>query len=291
MSQTGFVSRYFSAQDGLRLHYRDYGDPLAPGMPILCLAGLTRNSTDFHEFALRHADRHRVLALDLRGRGLSAHDPDYRNYHPIVYALDVTHLLMLTHCHQVVVVGTSLGGILGMALATIMPACLAGAVLNDIGPQVEGKGIARINGYVGKPPDRMTMQDAAGELAKQFGQAFPDYSEADWLAEARRSYVERPDGGVALNYDPAIGRALAQQSADRPDLWPYFRCLRHVPVLALRGDRSDILSEATVERMQREHENLTAVTIPERGHTPTLSEPASVAALDRFLQQFESHHA
>lgn len=291
MSEDGFVSRYFSAQDGLRLHYRDYGDPLSPGTPILCLAGLARNSIDFHEFALRHADRHRVLAIDLRGRGLSAYDPDYRNYHPLTYALDVTHLLMLTHCHRVVMVGTSLGGILAMALATIMPACLAGAVLNDIGPDVDDRGIERITGYVGKPVDEMTMEQAAAQLAEQFANAYPDYTEADWLADAKRTYLVKENGRIALNYDRAINKALSEQSVERPDLWPYFRCLRHAPLLALRGERSDILSAETFERMQREHDDITALTVANRGHTPTLSEPEVVAALDQFLHRFESSHA
>lgn len=291
MSESGFASRYFSAQDGLRLHYRDYGDPLRPGTPILCLAGLARNSVDFHEFAMRHADRHRVLAIDLRGRGLSAYDPDYRNYHPLTYALDVMHLLMATHCHRVVVVGTSLGGILSMALATIMPAGIAGAVLNDIGPEIDERGIERINGYVGKPIDEMSLEQAASQLAAQFAHAYPDYEEADWLADARRTYKLSEDGRVALNYDPAINRAMAEQSAAPPDLWPNFRCLRHIPLLALRGERSDILSAQTFERMQREHDNITAVTVANRGHTPTLSEPEVTEALNRFLQQFEIGHA
>ena len=97
-------------------------------------------------------------------------------------------------------------------------------------------------------------------------------------------------GSVSLNYDPGISRALAEQAAEPPDLWPYFRALRHVPVLALRGERSDILSADTFARMAREHDDLTQITIADRGHTPTLSEPASVAALDSYLAPFAKDH-
>lgn len=290
MTTAGFTSRYYSAQDGLRLHFRDYGDPLAPGVPILCLPGLVRHSIDFDSFAQRHCARHRVLAPDLRGRGLSARDPDYRNYHPLTYVLDLMHLLTLTNCHQVVVVGTSLGGILAMAMATVMPAGLAGAVLNDIGPEVDQRGVERIKSYVGSAVDSMTIEQAAAELAGRFGYAFPDFTDSDWLEEARRSYAVSETGAVSLNYDPAISRALAEQAAEPPDLWPYFRALRHVPVLSLRGDRSDILAPPTVERMSQEHDRLTCLTVADRGHTPTLNEPAVTAALDTFLEPFAHDH-
>ena len=290
MSGEGYLSRYYSAPDGLRLHYREYGDALRPGTPILCLPGLVRNSVDFHEFALRHADSHRVLAPDLRGRGLSAYHPDYRKYHPLTYAIDITALLTLTNCHSAVVVGTSLGGIMAMALATIAPTALAAVVLNDIGPDVDNRGIERIRSYVGKPITSMTVEEAAKAQAEQFGQAFPDYTNADWLAEVRRTYKVGEDGRVALNYDPGISRAMAEQTADTPDLWPYFRALRHVPVLSLRGERSDILAKETVARMAEEHGNMRAVEVPDRGHTPTLGEPMVVKAIEELLQPFRARH-
>src|SRR5262249_571120 len=138
----GFRACYYRSQDGLKLYYREYGDAAADEerLPVLCLPGLTRNSRDFHDLALRLAPQRRVPAPGHRGRGKSAWDPDWRNYRPEMYLSDVFDLLAVADAPRVVVVGTSMGGLLAIGLTAYRPTCLAGVVLNDIGPELKPEG-------------------------------------------------------------------------------------------------------------------------------------------------------
>lgn len=282
---------YFTSQDGLRLHYRDYGDPAAGTVAVLCLAGLTRNSRDFDALARHLAPRRRVLALDYRGRGLSASDPDPGNYRPETLMSDIGDLLTLSNCHHVVVVGTSLGGVLAMGMGAARPMALAGVVLNDVGPEIDTQGLDRIRAYVGREAVPESIEAGARQLAEMVGPAYPDFTEQDWLAEARARY--RPDaaGKPGLEYDPSIARPLADGAHNKLDLWRYFRSLARVPVLAIRGDLSDILSEATLDRMAREKPDLRRLTVPNRGHVPLLSEAACLSAIDAFLAEVDPSNA
>lgn len=278
----GFLERTVSAQDGLALSYRHYGDAASAKTPLLCLAGLTRNAKDFHELALRYAPERRVLAMDYRGRGRSAYDPDWRNYRPPVYIRDVTHLLAAENVHRVIVLGTSLGGILAMALAVALPAVLAAVVLNDIGPEIDGAGIARIKGYVCQDTALGDWEAATRRLKELFGVAYPDLSEERWRALARVHFREDGDGRPALDYDPAIRRALENDAASA-DMWPLFGALAEVPTLVIRGAISDILSEATVAAMAEAKPDLVSLSVANRGHAPLLDEPECLAALDDFI--------
>jgi pimeloyl-ACP methyl ester carboxylesterase len=289
MDQPLARDRYLTAQDGLRLFYRDWGDPLAPGVPVLCLAGLVRNSRDFEELAAHLAPRRRVLALDLRGRGRSAYDPRPLNYAPPTYVMDIMALLTAANLHKVVVVGTSLGGLLSMALALARPAGLAGVVLNDIGPEIDPRGVARIRGYVGKQAAPKTLPEAAQLMQQNYAAAFPDFTPTDWSREAERTYRKLENGELALDYDPAISRSIA--NGPGIDLWRLYRGLAEVPVLAFRGALSDLLSEATFEQMAERHPALVRVTVPNRGHTPQLTEPICLAAIDAFLAGIDAAHA
>ncbi len=277
-----YRERTLTAQDGLQLYYRDYGGAKNGGAALLCLTGLTRNSKDYHDFALRFAGKRRVLSPDYRGRGRSARDKDWRNYTPQNYISDIRHLLAATNCHRVVVVGTSLGAILAMGLAVVSPGVLAGAILNDAGPELDPAGIARILGYIG---DESTFADWAA-ATRRVQELFPSLSidsEAAWLEFAARTFREGGDGALHYDWDPAIARQLGEQKA-LPDLWPLFHALRPAPVLALRGETSDVLSLETFERMGEDMPNLTRVTVPGVGHVPTLAEPAAKRAIDAFLK-------
>jgi pimeloyl-ACP methyl ester carboxylesterase len=281
----GFAERAFRAQDDVPIYYRDYGDPFSPLPPVLCLSGLTRNSRDFAQLAARLAPTRRVLCMDYRGRGKSGYDPDWRNYRPEVYAGDVVHLLAAANLHHVVIVGTSLGGLVAMGLSVLRPTVLAGVVLNDIGPHVAAEGRARIASYVGIDV-RMPDWAAAGEhMRRNFGRVFADLDEARWIDYARSTFVEETAGGpLRLNYDLHLGDALREQ-AKHPiaDLWPLYGGLRHIPVLAIRGALSDVLDADTFERMAVEKPDLQRLVIGYRGHVPLLNEPESVDAIDRFL--------
>jgi len=279
---TGYVERRITAQDGLALRYRHYGDAVSEKTPLLCLAGLTRNAKDFHGLAQRYAPERRVLALDLRGRGRSAYDPDWRNYRPEVYLRDVAHLLAAENLHRVIVVGTSLGGLLAMGLAVALPAALKAVVLNDIGPEIDPAGIARIKGYVGQESELGDWEAATRRLKELFGVAWPDLAEARWSELAREHFREGPDGRPAMDYDPAIRRPF-EGNDDSPDMWPLFGALQEVPTLLIRGALSDILSEATAAAMAAAKPDLIRVDVANRGHVPLLDEPECLAALDDFI--------
>ncbi|MHA1536107.1 MAG: alpha/beta fold hydrolase [Alphaproteobacteria bacterium] len=277
-----YRERVLSAQDGLRLYTRDYDGAQDAGAALLCLTGLTRNSKDYHDFALGFAGKRRVLSPDYRGRGRSARDQDWRNYNPSIYISDIRHLLAASNCHRVIVVGTSLGAILAMGLAVVVPGVLAGAILNDAGPELDPAGIARILGYVG---DESTFADWHA-ASRRVQELFPSLSidgEAGWREFAGRTFIEGEDGALHYDWDPAIARQLGGQKS-LPDLWPLFRALRPFPVLALRGETSDVLSVETFERMGEDMPNLTRVTVPGVGHVPTLAEPIAKRAIDEFLK-------
>jgi len=281
---TAWRDCYFESPDRLMLYYREYPVPGTDRLPVVCLPGLTRNSRDFESLALRmqRAGR-RVLAPDLRGRGRSQHDPNWTNYHPGTYLGDIEALQAAADAERVVVVGTSLGGILAMLIAATRPAAIAGAVLNDVGPEIAPEGLQRISQYVGRAAPVTSWEEAAAQTRATYELALPDLTDEEWLAYARRSYVE-VEGQLRLAMDPMIGEAVrAAPAGAAPDLWPVFGALAPLPALALRGEFSDILSEGTFERMGREKPDLRRVTVRRRGHVPLLDEPECVDAIDEFL--------
>jgi pimeloyl-ACP methyl ester carboxylesterase len=283
MSDTAWADRWFTSEDGLRLYYRDYQTPAPGRLPVICLPGLTRNSRDFESLALRLRGTRRVLSPDLRGRGRSQHDPNWQNYSPLTYVTDLARLFDSAGIGQMVLLGTSLGGILSMMICATSPGRVAGVILNDIGPEVAKEGLERISGYVGRHAPVSTWEQAAAQMRDAYGIALPDATDADWLAFARRSFTE-VDGVPRLDLDPGVGEAVrAAPSGAAPDLWPLYGTLRAVPVLALRGELSDVLSEATFARMAAEKPDLVRVTVSRRGHPPLLDEPQSVDAIEAFL--------
>ena len=285
MDVSDWQDRYFVSVDGLRLYYRDYAALEAGRVPVLCLPGLTRNCRDFEATALRRRHTRRVLSPDLRGRGRSQHDPNWQNYHPGTYLADIARLLEHAGVQRVVLLGTSLGGILSMLLCATAPRLPAGVILNDIGPEVAAEGLQRISSYVGRSAPVRSWDEAAAQMRATYGLAMPDASDEDWRAFARRSYTE-VDGAPRLDVDPGIGEAVrAAPAGAAPDLWPVYAALQPLPALAIRGEVSDVLSEETFERMARLKPDLVRVTVARRGHPPLLDEPDCVAAIDHFLAQ------
>lgn len=279
----GYEDRYWQSADGLKLHYRDYpGDPARP--PILCLPGLTRNARDFEAVADRLAGDWRVLAVDLRGRGDSDYAKDPASYAPPTYVDDVLALLDELALPRVVSFGTSLGGIVTMLLAARAPDRLAGALFNDVGPAIEPAGLARIRTYVGKPSVFPTWIHAARAVQDANADVYPDYDLDDWLIMAKRLYYVNNSGRIVLDYDMKLGEPFREPGGEAaPDLWPTLAALAGRPVLVVRGALSDILSAATADRMVATLPGSELVTIERVGHTPTLAEPAAVAAIDRLL--------
>ncbi len=285
MTNPDYSEHRYLSQDGLLLYYREYGDVTSPCTPILCLAGVTRNSADFHDLARHLSPHHRVLALDLRGRGQSEYDPDPSHYRPTTYLSDIAHLLTAANCNHVIVIGTSLGGMLAMAMGATKPTALKGVILNDIGPEIDNVGLDRIRGYLGKASTPSTMEEAAENMKAIYGAAFPDLGFDSWLAQAKNSYTIDPNGKLILSYDADIASNAGDVSD--LDLWPFFNALLHIPLLALRGELSDILNAKTLQNMQAANPNMTAVTIENRGHAPLLDEPDSLAAIDAFISSIE----
>jgi pimeloyl-ACP methyl ester carboxylesterase len=279
-----FEDRYFNSVDGLRLHYRDYpgGDPDQP--PILCLPGLTRNVRDFEPVADRFAGDWRVIALEFRGRGLSAYDPDPKRYMPPVYARDVLKLLDQLGIADAVFVGTSLGGLVTMLIAGLEDERIAGALLNDIGPEIDPKGIERIRTYVGKQAEFASFADAGQSMMSRAGDVYPRWGEAEWERFARRCCREE-EGKVTYDYDMAIALPFAEANdATQPNLWPLLDGLKGKPVTILRGAHSDLFTAEVAERMVSElGEGSELVTIPDVGHAPSFDEPESIAAVERLL--------
>ena len=284
MPDWAYREHRFIAQDGLGLYFREYGDRYSTATPLLCLGGLTRNAKDFHALARRVAPERRVLCLDLRGRGRSDHDPNWRNYHPATYLNDIAHLLAIADVHRVVVVGTSLGGVLAMAMGASMPSALAGAVLNDIGPEIERGGLEPILSYIRVDRPQPDWDGAIRAIRTHL----PDLvyqDEAMFEAMARNTFREGDDGLLHFDWDVNIVKpALADRGAT-PDLWPLFRGLRSVPLLAFRGEASELLTADCFAKMGRERPDARMVTVPRTGHAPTLTEPECVEALDRFLRE------
>jgi pimeloyl-ACP methyl ester carboxylesterase len=288
--------RRFRSDDGLTLAYDDSGG--APGLPVLvCLPGLTRNMEDFESVHARYAGRWRVLRPDYRGRGLSDRDANHRNYAVPREARDVLAMLDDAGVARAVLLGTSRGGMIAMFLAATARDRLSGVILNDIGPELDTGGLARIMDYVGRPPVWRTLDAAAAGTAEAMAAEFPGLTAADWRPHVAKWYEPDPaGGGLRLRYDPALGQAMADQArseqaraekAGKPgggtDLWPLFDAMAGLPLAVIRGARSDLLTRATVAAMQARRPDMVAVEVPDRGHVPFLDEPESVAAIDAVL--------
>ena len=280
-------SVFISAPDGLRLHARCYGRRSAPALPVVCLPGLARTAADFEPLAdaLANDASHprRVIALDYRGRGQSEYDRDPANYNFQVELADVLAVIAALDATPAIFVGTSRGGILAMLLAAVRPTAIAGCVLNDIGPVIEPKGLIRIKGYVGKLPQPRSFEEGDEILRRLFSAQFPKLGPADWLASARRTFREN-NGALVPTYDVKLAKTLEGVEFDKPfpPLWAQFDALGHIPVMAIRGANSDILSPVTVEAMRARRPTMKAIEVPDQGHAPLLAEADIIAPIADF---------
>lgn len=285
---TAYQDRWWTAADGVWLHARDYPGR-ADRPPLVCLPGLTRNARDFHDLACRLAGAWRVVAVDFRGRGESKPAKDPATYVPDTYVADIEEMLTTLGIARFVAVGTSLGGLVTMMLAARRSDRFAGAVLNDVGPQVEAAGLQRIRGYVGRASSFPTWMHAARAVAEANREVHPDFRVEDWLAMAKRTYRLTQTGKIVLDYDLKIAEPFRTPGgAAPPDLWPALDALRGTPVLILRGARSDVLSAGTAARIISLLPDAELVTVPATGHAPTLSEPAAVAGIERLLARVDA---
>ena len=278
----------YASFDDLRLYVRHYPAPDETLRSVICLPGLTRNCRDFNVLATylsKHPERPRnVYCFDYRGRGRSQYDRHWHNYTPFIELLDVLDFLTLRGLHRVGIVGTSRGGIIAMMMAALRPTAMGPVVLNDIGPVIETRGLARIMGYVGRMPVPKTWPDAAIMLREMNERAFPAFGDAQW-EEIAKDVFDEQKGRPARAYDRKLARAIGGIDLSRPvpEMWPQFIALGQVPAFVLRGENSDVLSEATLEAMVERHPNLRSLTVPDQGHAPVLKEPETLEAIGAFF--------
>ncbi|MEQ8206251.1 MAG: alpha/beta hydrolase [Woeseia sp.] len=280
---SGFSEHRYSSDDGLALYYRHYGANKR-SLPIICLPGISRNCRDFESLAEYLSARYPVITPDFRGRGLSERDPNWRNYHPRTYVDDMLSLFRTMGVERAAFIGTSLGGIVSMALAAERPTLAAGVVLNDIGPEIGSAGLERIKGYLGLAQPVTDWAGAVAQARNTYAEAWPGLTDEDWEQLVRCSYRENSDGVPMLDMDPMIGEAARSVGTGLDDPWQLFDGLRDIPTLVLQGALSDILTDSIVARMKQRKADLQHVVVPDRGHVPLLNEAASLEAIDHFLE-------
>ena len=288
----GFAPFRYTTADGIRLSGHDYGGRDLPGVPVLCLAGLTRNARDFHALALRlsrdAARPRRVVALSMRGRGDSDPSPDPGGYDIAVEARDALDGMVASGLEEAAVIGTSRGAILTMAMAAMRPGVLHAVVMNDLGPVIEADGLMRIRAYLDRLDGFASWEEATRALEAAQRSSFPDLDAAGWERFARAVYTER-DGRVVMDHDPAIHRTLdaVAEGASPPPMWAAFDALRRVPVLSIRGDLSKLFAAETQEAMAARHPRLETLTVPRQGHAPLLEDEPAMDAIADFLARHD----
>ncbi|CCV05936.1 conserved hypothetical protein [Mesorhizobium metallidurans STM 2683] len=286
----GFSDFFYTAPDGLKLHARVYGETNSGHWPAVCLPGLTRNCRDFHELALHLSGRaaRKVIAFDYRGRGQSAYDPDISHYNVAIEAGDILAGLAALEIEEAAFIGTSRGGLIVHVLGAIKPSVLKAIVLNDIGPVVEADGLAHIRSYLDPSPKPKTRAEAIGAQRGAHGSDFPALSAADWERMVSALYRET-EAGLMPDFDPRLIETLAGLDLTQPlpDLWPQFEALAAIPLLAIRGANSKLLSVETVEQMRKRHPDIETITVEGQGHAPFLETGGLPGAIATFLDRAE----
>ena len=288
---TGRIAR-FRSQDGITLAARIFDAPPSDRLPLLCLPGLSRNSRDFialgRHFSGHPAEPRRVVAVDYRGRGLSDPDPHWRNYRPDMEANDVLAAMAVLGIEEGIFIGTSRGGLIAMLLGALRPGLMAGVVLNDIGPVLEGTGLARIKRNLDALHPASGWNEAIAALRHGIGPQFPALSMEDWRATAE-AYFAQTAKGLVPQFDRNLLRAIADLDfSDRiPVLWPQFMSLARVPLLAIRGEFSDVLSADTLAEMAERHPDFEEMTVRGQGHAPLLRDMPSLNRILAFARRCE----
>lgn len=267
---------HFTTSDGLSLYYSDTGE----GLPILCLAGLTRTTEDF-DYVAPHLAGNRVIRMDYRGRGQSDFDQNWQNYSLPIECRDVLELLAHLGLGKVAILGTSRGGLNAMGLAAGAKGHLLGVALNDVGPKIDPGFIEFLKGYLGRTPAARTYPEAAAAMKHVFV-GFDNVPEERWLAEAQKQYRET-DTGLEITYDKHLREATLAMSDQEVDLWPYFDALQDLPLALIWGENSALLSAETVALMQEQRPDMITGRVPGRGHAPFLDEPEAIAALKEWI--------
>lgn len=290
-----FRDVFCQSADGLKLHAKTIGPEDSPALPVLCLPGLTRTADDFDEIAralaLDPAAPRRVVSIDYRGRGLSDYDPDPAKYTVPIEMGDVLTIAASLSISRAIVLGTSRGGLISMALAATQPLLLAGVIMNDIGPALEMDGLMKIKGYIADPPPRKTWEEAARGLKDLFSSVFPSLTDAEWMAWARRAFREKPDGsGLERTYDLRLAQGFSSLDPANPlpPIWELFDKLADIPLMLVHGGLSDLLSPQGVKDMQSRRPDIDLVVVPDQGHAPLLADRPTIDRIKAFCVRLDS---
>lgn len=272
----------FKTTDGLTLYFTDQGE----GIPVLCLSGLSRNSNDF-SYIDGHLEGVRLIKMDYRGRGRSDWSEDFTTYSIPRESMDALELMDHLGVEKFAVLGSSRGGLCAMTIGAFAKERLLGVAFNDIGPDIDPRGMEFIAEYLGRPPSWKTIAEAAKERAKAMPE-FRNVPEGRWREEAEKLY-RQTESGIALTYDPKLRDAvLGARVEDFPDLWPFFTALSDLPVSVIRGDESNILSAETFAKMAEVMPSAIMAEVKDRGHIPYLDEPESLGALREWIIQLKA---
>jgi pimeloyl-ACP methyl ester carboxylesterase len=286
-----FRDVFCRSADGLKLHAKVIGPDNSTALPVLCLPGLTRTADDFDDIARALASDpawpRKVVAVDYRGRGLSDYDPDPAKYAVPVELGDVLAIVASLGISRAILLGTSRGGLISMAMAAAQPKLLAGVILNDIGPSLELGGLIKIKGYIADPPPRRTWDEAARGLKELFGTVFPSLTDDEWMVWARRAFREKAGGGLERTYDLKIKHTLdgIDASSPLPQVWELFDAMAGVPLMLIHGALSDLLSAQGVKDMMARRPDIDLVTVPDQGHAPLLADKPTMDHIVAFCRR------
>jgi pimeloyl-ACP methyl ester carboxylesterase len=285
-------SHFYSSQDGLQLHVRITGTRIADKAPVICLPGLSRNARDFAAIAqvLALKAGHEVFAFDYRGRGLSAYDKVWQNYNIVTEADDVLAgmaALGVPHAHFI---GTSRGGLIIHVLAGMRPGAMKSVVLNDVGPEIGGAGMAQIKLTLERSPKPATWTEAAQMLAQTYGKSFAALQSEDYARMAHAIFRENDKGQIVADFDPALLNTVKAIDFTQPlpALWPQFAGLRGHPLMVLRGENSQLLTPETLAKMQAIAPKMQAVTVNGQGHVPLLESGDLPEKLMEFFKKADA---
>lgn len=274
--------RCVSASGIHRMAYREYG-PRDAARTLLCVHGLTRNGHDFEPLAQRlAADGWRVVCPDVVGRGHSSWLADPRHYEFAQYIADMVVLLARLEVDSVSWLGTSMGGLIGMIIASFDDSPVERLILNDVGPFMPAQALRRIGEYLGQAPDFASV-DEAERFLRFVCAPFGDLGDVGWRRLTETSVRLRADGRWIMRYDPRIADNFRAQAAGGDiDLWPIYERIS-CPTLVIRGERSDLLSRATLDEMTRRGPRARALEIAGVGHAPMFFDAAQIEAASAFL--------
>jgi len=266
-----------------RMAYVEWGDPANPRV-LVCVHGLSRTGRDFDELARALSSDYRVVCPDIVGRGKSDWLAAPQHYLPPQYVADMVTLIARLNVEQVHWLGTSLGGLVGMALAALPKTPITRLILNDVGPVIRAEALKRIGDYLGMDPVFENFEKANAYI-KAISLSFGLKTAAQWETLARTS-LKPHEGGFKMHYDPAISVPFKAANAGGADVtaWPYYDAIR-CPTLVVRGAQSDLLDHATLEEMSRRGPKAQIVEIPDVGHAPMFMDPEQIAIARDFLLQ------